>query len=114
MDLAATGSETLEMLRAGYYPLMLLDLHLPDMNGLEILRTVQTEKIPTAVVVITSQGSLNIAIEAMKAGAYDFILKPVAHEGLITTLQNASEKVSLEAGLVEAKCPAPSLWATSM
>ena len=65
------------------------------MAGLDILRTLQSEDLPTAAVVITAHGSINTAVEAMQAGAADFIVKPFAAERLIVTVRNALERQRL-------------------
>ncbi len=63
---ADTGRAGLEALRAAPPDAVILDLRLPDMNGLEILRTVREQQIPTSVIVITAQGSIVTAVEAMR------------------------------------------------
>src|SRR5690349_19492222 len=57
--------------------LVLTDLNLPDSSGIELLKKVRGEYTDTAVIVMTAFGTVEIAVEAMKAGAYDFILKPI-------------------------------------
>ena len=71
---------------------LLLDVNLPDINGLDILRRIKAEQIPTEVIVITSKGSVNLAVEAMKDGAFDFIMKPLSAERLRVTVRNALER----------------------
>lgn len=90
-----TGAAALSRLRKGGVSVMLLDLQLPDVHGLQILETVRSEQLPVTVVVVTSSGSIKTAVEAMQAGAYDFIVKPVADERLITTVRNALERETL-------------------
>ncbi|MBI1326969.1 MAG: response regulator [Alphaproteobacteria bacterium] len=75
---------------------VLLDLKLPDMKGLDILRTIRSNGKNYAVVVITGQASLNTAVEAMQAGADDFVAKPVDPERLQISLTNAIEKTRLK------------------
>ncbi len=75
---------------------VLLDLQLPDGNGLDLLREWQQlheQMVP--VVVITANGSMNAAVEAMRAGASDFIVKPFDSERLLTTVANTVEKIRL-------------------
>ena len=71
-----TGQDGLDELDKQVPAVILLDLELPDMNGLDILKHVHEQEIPTSVVVITAHGSINVAVEAMRTGAYDFIVKP--------------------------------------
>ncbi|MHC8509036.1 MAG: sigma-54-dependent transcriptional regulator [Rhodospirillales bacterium] len=74
---------------------MLLDLNLPDMDGFDILRHIGAAEMPVGVVVITGQGSMNTAIEAMKLGARDFLVKPFDKNRLLTTIENAMETQTL-------------------
>ena len=76
---------------------VLLDLKLPDMNGLDILKTIRERGYTMPVVVITAHGSMQTAIDAMRAGAADFLVKPFTAERLRVTLQNALEKEELTA-----------------
>lgn len=89
------GAEALSFIRTHLPKLVILDLQLPDMPGLDILRTLQSEDLPTAAVVITAHGSINTAVEAMQAGATDFIVKPFAAERLVVTVRNALERQRL-------------------
>lgn len=89
------GTDALNHIRTHLPKLVILDLQLPDMAGLDILRTLQSEDLPTAAVVITAHGSINTAVEAMQAGAADFIVKPFAAERLIVTVRNALERQRL-------------------
>jgi two-component system, repressor protein LuxO len=79
---------------------LLLDLELPDGNGLELIETARAAGLDPAVIVITAHGSVNAAVEAMRAGAHDFLVKPFNAERLITTLRNALERRRL-ANIVE-------------
>jgi two-component system repressor protein LuxO len=92
---APTGARALELLGGTTPDVMLLDLQLPDMNGLEILRQVTAREMPTSSVVITAHGSVGNAVEAMRGGAYDFIVKPFTAERLIITVRNALERQKL-------------------
>jgi len=74
---------------------ILLDLKLPDMDGMEILRRVRAARRGCAVVIITAYGSIDAAVEAMREGAYDFIIKPFSADRLIYTLRNALERQRL-------------------
>jgi len=90
-----TGAAAFEEIKAGNWNAIILDLRLPDMNGIEILKHVQ-EKLPDlSVVVITAHGSINTAVQAMRLGAADFLLKPFDPERLIYTLRNTLERQKL-------------------
>jgi len=75
---------------------LLLDLKLPDADGLDILRAIRERGLTMPVVVITAHGSMQTAIEAMRAGATDFLVKPFQAERLKVTLNNALERRELE------------------
>ena len=75
--------------------IMVLDLQLPDANGIEVLKHVRAEGMSVAVVVVTANGSINVAVEAMREGAYDFIVKPISAERLIFTIRNSVERQTL-------------------
>lgn len=74
---------------------ILLDLRLPDMDGLDVLRHVKSNGLDCAVVVITADGSLNRAVEAMRDGALDFLVKPFNADRLLITLRNVLERKRL-------------------
>ncbi|MDD5037529.1 MAG: sigma-54 dependent transcriptional regulator [Methylococcaceae bacterium] len=93
---AETGKEALELLRTLLPQVMVLDLKLPDMDGLDILRRVVEDKIPCSVVVVTGHGSVHVAVEAMRCGAFDFIEKPCSADRLRYTLRNALKMRRLE------------------
>jgi DNA-binding NtrC family response regulator len=91
-----TGEAALEAVAADIYDAILLDLQLPDMNGMDILNEVNTRALPTAVIVITAHGSVDIAVEVMQAGAFDFVEKPFTADRLFVTLENALKRQDLE------------------
>ncbi|MDB5360271.1 MAG: two-component response regulator, Fis-type [Rhodospirillales bacterium] len=90
-----TGTAALAALAETSYAAVLLDIELPDMSGMEILKWITQRRLNTAVVVITAHGSINIAVEAMREGASDFLVKPFAPERLFVTLDNALERMNL-------------------
>jgi DNA-binding NtrC family response regulator len=78
------------------FALVLLDLVLPDAEGLELLREIKATQPETEVVVVTAYGSIESAVEAIRWGAYDYLTKPFHPTELLTTLGKALEKVALE------------------
>jgi len=90
-----TGAEAMSALADGAPRVVLLDLMLPDMNGMEVLRRVRADNAPCAVIIITAHGSVNIAVEAMRNGAYDFLVKPFTPDRLLVTVANAAERLRL-------------------
>ncbi|MFM7443165.1 MAG: response regulator, partial [Tabrizicola sp.] len=73
---AGTAEDGLQQFRAHRPMVVLLDLILPDRDGLELMREIQALQPETRVIAITANGSVNRAVEAMRAGAHDFLVKP--------------------------------------
>lgn len=90
-----TGADALAALRDAPPDAVLLDLRLPDMDGMDILREISAQKSGLPVIVITAHGSINTAVDAMQAGAADFLVKPFNAERLKVTLKNLLEKKQL-------------------
>jgi two-component system repressor protein LuxO len=93
---ATTGARALEILDDAIPDVVLLDVELPDTNGLDILRRIRARNLPSAVIIITAHGSVKVAVEAMREGAYDFIMKPFPPDRLIVTVRNALERRQLQ------------------
>ncbi|MEM5786201.1 MAG: sigma-54 dependent transcriptional regulator [Syntrophobacteraceae bacterium] len=79
---AAGGHHALELIGKSDYDLVFLDIRMPDLGGLDVLRNIKVVQPATLVVMITAHGSMETAIEAMKSGADDFIIKPFEPDGL--------------------------------
>jgi DNA-binding NtrC family response regulator len=92
VDTASTASQGLKLLRSKPSTLVLLDLQLPDADGLETLDQIKTEVPQTQVIILTAHDSLHNAIESIKRGAYHFISKPYAPEELLSLVEKALEK----------------------
>jgi two-component system repressor protein LuxO len=90
-----TGEAALASLALAIPDAVVLDLKLPDVDGLDILRHIRDQAPDTSVVVITAHGSVNTAVEAMRQGAFDFIVKPFNAARLNVTLRNALERKQL-------------------
>ena len=94
--LAADGREALAAIRRETPALVLLDLQMPGMGGMEVLREVRQDRIDLPVIVVTAHGSIERAVEAMKEGAYDFILKPFDPKHLEIVIRKALEREGLK------------------
>ncbi len=94
-ETAATAAYGLRVLKEKAPALVLLDLQLPDGEGLEMLDQIKREQPETQVIILTAHDSLNNAIESIKRGAYHFISKPYAAEELLSLVEKALEKQSL-------------------
>jgi two-component system NtrC family response regulator len=94
-DTAGTAALGLRLLRNNSPAVVLLDLQLPDAEGLQMLDQIKREHPETQVIILTAHDSLNNAIESIKRGAYHFISKPYAPEELLSLVEKALEKQSL-------------------
>src|SRR5256712_12484241 len=92
VDTAPTWSQGLTLLKSESPALLLLDLQLPDADGLEVLDQIKTEFPGTQIIILTAHDSLHNAIESIKRGAYHFISKPYAPEELLSLVEKALEK----------------------
>jgi len=92
---ARTGPDALEAARAKTPELLLTDLKMPGMDGLELLKAVRTVSPTTEVILMTAYGTVEIAVEAMKVGAYDFVTKPLKRHDIVRSVGKALEKAQL-------------------
>jgi DNA-binding NtrC family response regulator len=92
VDTAPTAAQGLKLLKSRSPSLVLLDLQLPDAQGLETLDRIKTELPDMQVIILTAHDSLHNAIESIKRGAYHFISKPYAPEELLSLVEKALEK----------------------
>lgn len=94
-DSAETGEEALLKMRQTYYDLVITDLRLPGIDGMEVLRTVQKAVLDTSVVIITAYASVDNAVEAMKEGAEDYIAKPFNIDEIRLVVKKVLDKKAL-------------------
>jgi len=94
---ASDGTEALQKIDKLNPDLVLLDYRMPDMNGIDVLREIRQRKNSVPVVMITAYGTIDIAVEAVKAGADDFITKPFDPEHLALVIKKALERAELKA-----------------
>jgi DNA-binding NtrC family response regulator len=86
---ATDGEAALAMLRQGTFQVVLTDLRMPGVDGLDVIREMKTLAPSTIGIVHTAYSSVETAVEAMKAGAYDYVTKPVRRDELLVVLQRA-------------------------
>lgn len=91
-----TGQAALSAMQRQEFDGILLDLTLPDINGIEILKKVSDDELSTEVIVTTGDCSMSTAIEAMQLGARDYLVKPFSKDRLLTTLNNTFESQKLK------------------
>jgi two-component system response regulator HydG len=93
---AENGREALELVRARPVDLVLTDLKMPGMSGLDLLKAIRAVDPDVEVLVMTAYGTVETAVEAMKEGAYDFVSKPLKRLELVNTVGKALEKRGLQ------------------
>jgi two-component system repressor protein LuxO len=99
VDVVSTGQDALIKLKESLPSAILLDVNLPDMSGMDILKVIHEQQLPVVSLVITGHGSVDLAVESMNLGAYDFIEKPFTAKRIKHTLSNALEHQALTEAL---------------
>ncbi|MGL4209397.1 MAG: sigma-54-dependent transcriptional regulator [Candidatus Adiutrix sp.] len=89
---AASGSEALKIMAKDSFEAVLTDMKMPQLGGLELLARIKAENPEQVVIVVTAFASMDTAIQAMKAGAYDYISKPFKEEEVVLILEKALER----------------------
>ena len=92
---AATGEEGLTLARGGVFDVILSDMRMPGISGLDLLRQLRDSKIDAAFIIMTGFGTVDTAVEAMKMGAVDFVQKPFFRDELLMRVRSASERRQL-------------------
>ena len=90
-----SGERGLEKLLNAPFDLVLLDIQLPNITGIDILKIITKEGLDIAVVIMTGYGTVSNAVEAMKSGAFDFITKPFSEERLLCTVAKALQSIKI-------------------
>ena len=96
--IAASGAAALEAMADWHPDGLLLDIELPDVNGLDLLARIQADGSDAVVVVVTASASMETAKAAIRAGAEDFVVKPYNKDRLSVTLRNALQRRALARG----------------
>ena len=96
VDSAANGTEAIKKLKNNHYQLIISDIQMPGMGGLELLKNIKNLSPATEVLMMTAYASTETAVEAMKSGAYDYITKPFKVDEVKLIIKNVLEKVSLQ------------------
>lgn len=108
VEVAENGKQGLEMAQAKAYDLIFSDIKMPEMDGMEVLKALkeptpdpslkggEAESIETPIVMITGHGDVETAVQALKLGAYDFLVKPLDLNRILITTKNALESKSLK------------------
>lgn len=98
VEIAENGKQGLEMAQAKAFDLIFSDIKMPEMDGIEVLKALKEgeEAIDTPIVMISGHGDVETAVQALKLGAYDFLLKPLDLNRILITTKNALESKSLK------------------
>ena len=89
---AGSGSEALNMLGQSGYDIVLLDVRMPEMDGIETLREIKQRHPLVEVLMLTGHANMEVAIEGMELGAFDYLMKPIDIDELIYKIQDADQK----------------------
>jgi DNA-binding NtrC family response regulator len=96
VDVAYSAESALDIFDAGFYDVIITDIILPGITGIELLKRVK-EQLPEQIVIITTAyASLETAVEALRTGAYDYVVKPVMHEEIKQIVKNALTQGALQ------------------
>ncbi len=95
VDTASSGTEALTMIEASPPDFVIADVRMPGLTGIQLAEQVREKKIASTVIIMSAYGSIDLAIEAMKAGAYDYVSKPFKHDEIILVLKKAEEREQL-------------------
>lgn len=96
VEISASGEEALEKFPSQSFDVILLDLLMPGMDGIEVLRRIKKTDPLASVIIITAYGSVESAISAMKIGALDYVQKPFKHDDLLLAIEKAVERKRLQ------------------
>jgi DNA-binding NtrC family response regulator len=89
------GIKAMEFLEKEEYDILLLDLNMPGLGGIDVLKKVKDREIPTEVIILTAHATVSTAVDAMKIGAYDYMTKPFQIDELMAIIEKAYEKKKL-------------------
>ncbi len=92
LSLVESGDDAINLLNDAEFDLVLLDLMMPDMSGVEVLRWINRHVPSTKVIFLTGHGSLESAIEALRYGAHDYLLKPASAQEILQSIHSALAK----------------------
>jgi two-component system response regulator AtoC len=95
VETAESGEQALALVDRFGPDVILTDVRMPKMGGLDLLATLQAKGNEATVIVMSAYGNVDLALEAIKAGAYDYVQKPFKHEEIVLTLRKAEERESL-------------------
>src|ERR1700716_236166 len=96
VEAVTNGQEALEALSAEDYSILITDLRMPGMGGMELIREISQRRLLVTTIVTTAFGSIDRVVEAMRLGAYDFLTKPIDETNLQLVMDRALKKRALQ------------------
>src|SRR5207302_4667218 len=96
IDTSETATEALERIRAGAYDAIVSDIKMPGMDGLALLREIDQVQPGTPTLLITGHGEHDLAVQALRGGAYDFVAKPIDRDYFVASLERAIQMRRLD------------------
>jgi len=96
VDAAKDGRDALDKFHSASYDLIITDLNMPEVTGIELIRKIREQDELVEFIIITGYASLESAVEAIKAGAFDYIIKPFKVEELKVAVRNVRDKILLK------------------
>src|SRR5207244_13636151 len=95
IDVTGDGRKALEALAEHNYSILVTDLRMPRLDGMDPIREVQQRRLPVTIIVTTGHGSIDEAVQAIRLGAYDFLTKPIDVDHLRLVVQRALRERTL-------------------
>lgn len=95
VETASSGKEALACLKKKNYDLLITDMKMPDLSGIELLRRTKESAPQTLVIIMTAYGTIETAVEAMRLGAFNYLLKPFTPDAIETLVEKAGEHLAL-------------------
>src|SRR5438876_1628304 len=96
VDVTGDGHKALQDLTEHNYSIVITDLRMPRLDGMELIREVQQRRLPVTIIVTTGHGSIDEAVQAIRLGAYDFLTKPIDVDHLRLVVQRALRERTLQ------------------
>ncbi|MDX9787706.1 MAG: response regulator [Desulfobacterales bacterium] len=96
VETAGSGREAIQLIAEKPFDVVVVDVKMPGMSGLEVLRTIKAAKALTEVIILSGHASMDAAIEGMEQGAFDYLMKPVDFDELFFKLQDAYKKKMIQ------------------
>lgn len=100
VETASSGEEAIEKIQKANYDVVILDILMPGIDGIEALRTIKKLKPLVEVIMLTGHASVESGVEGMKLGAYDYLMKPCETEELVAKIDKAYERKSEQEGRI--------------